>query len=296
VDLPSRAPPVRIDHDGSSRRRKNNPGQVKVLIVEDHARARDTLIGLCESRDDLQVVGETGCGKSAIDAAGTLNPDIVLLDTELPDMSGFDLLRTVAADTSPLGIMVSHGAAHAIRAFEEGAFDYLVMPVAAKRFDKAMSRACHRLNYTAPGIGRASSHPSERARPMPGPPQFLVGERQRKLYPLDPKSIDYIEADGNYVTLRAGKVQYLSRDSIKRLSMQLAEDGFIRITRSLLVNASMVLYAEVAGRGAFALTLASGVCLHSSAAYRDSLLRIIPLQPCRRATVAERPLGSPNLS
>ena len=82
-----------------------------------------------------------------------------------------------------------------------------------------------------------------------------MGERQRRLYPLDPKSIDYIEADGNYVTLRAGKVEYLSRDSIKRLSMQLAELGFVRIARSLLVNAAAVLYAEVAGHGTFALTL-----------------------------------------
>jgi two-component system LytT family response regulator len=104
-----------------------------------------------------------------------------------------------------------------------------------------------------------------------------VGERQRRLYPLDPKSVDYIEADGNYVTLRAGKVEYLSRDSIKRLSMQLADFGFIRIERSLLVNAAAVSYAEVAGHGTFALTLNSGVCLHSSAAYRDSILRIIPL-------------------
>jgi DNA-binding LytR/AlgR family response regulator len=116
-----------------------------------------------------------------------------------------------------------------------------------------------------------------------------VGERQRRLYPLDPKSIDYIEADGNYVTLRAGKVEYLRRDSIKRLSTQLADLGFIRIERSLLVNAAAVLYAEVAGHGTFALTLNSGACLHSSAAYRDSILRIIPLpaMPKRyRGTVA----------
>jgi DNA-binding NarL/FixJ family response regulator len=86
---------------------------VKVLIVEDHALTRDSLMGLCECRDDLQIVGEAGCGKAAIDAAGALRPDIVLLDTELPDMSGFDLLRTVAADTSPLGIMVSSCADHA---------------------------------------------------------------------------------------------------------------------------------------------------------------------------------------
>jgi DNA-binding LytR/AlgR family response regulator len=235
---------------------------VKVLIVDNQSHGRENLIGLCGCRDDLQVVGEAACGKAAIDAAGTLNPDIMILDVELPDMSGFDLLRSASAGPRPLGIMVSNCPDHATRAFEEGAFDYLVMPVAAQRFDRAINRARYRLEDLEPG---------------PAPPRYLVGERQRKLYPLDPKSIDYIEADGNYVTLRAGKVEYLSRDSIKRLSLQLAELGFIRIARSLLVNAAAVLYAEVAGHGTFALTLASGVCLHSSAAYRNSILRIIPL-------------------
>jgi DNA-binding LytR/AlgR family response regulator len=232
---------------------------VKILIVEDQAHARDSLIGLCECRDDIRVVGAAACGNAAIDAAGTLNPDIVLLDAVLPDMSGFDLLRAMAADTCPLGIMVSSCADHATRAFEEGAFDYLVMPVAAKRFDRALTRARDRL-FT-----------------MPDPPRFVVGERQRRLYPLDPKSIDYIEADGNYVTLRVGQVEYLSRDSIKNLSSELAKLDFVRITRSLLVNAAAVSYAERAGHGIFALTLTSGACLHSSAAYRDSILRIIPL-------------------
>ncbi len=251
---------------------------MKVLIVEDHAQVRDGLIGLCECRGDIQVVGEVGCGDAAIGAAGALNPDIVLMGAELPDMSGFDLLRAVAADTSPLGIIVSSGAEHATRAFDEGAFDYLVMPVAPNRFDRSITRARYRLDAAAPGSDRSSSDSSQFGRrTVPAPPRFLVGERQRKLFPLDPRSIDYIEADGNYVTMRTGKVEYLSRDSIKRLSTQLAAVGFIRITRSLLVNAAMVSYAEIAGHGTYALTLTSGICLHSSAAYRDSILRVIPL-------------------
>jgi two-component system LytT family response regulator len=250
---------------------------VKVLIVDDQAETRNSLIRLCERRDDVQVVGEAACGTEAIDAAGPLDADVVLLGVELPDMSGFDLLRAVAADIRPLGIMASNYAGHASRAFEEGAFDYLVMPVAAERFDRAMTRAWHRLNYALSGSGRSISNSLEPGRTSPNPPRFLVGERLRRLYPLDPRSIDYIEADGNYVTLRAGKEEYLSRDSIKRLSMQLAELGFVRIGRSLLVNAAAVSYAEVAGHGTFALTLASGACLHTSAAYRNSILHVIPL-------------------
>ena len=180
---------------------------MKILIVDDHAHARNTLTRLCERSDDIQVVGEAACGRAAIDAAGTLNPDIMFLDVELPDMCGFDLLRSAAVGPRRLGIMVSNCTDHATRAFEEGAFDYLVMPVAAERFDRAIDRARYRLKYAEPGSGRT----------VPVRPRFLVGEREKRLYPLDPMSIDYIEADGNYVTLRAGKVEYLSRDSIKRL-------------------------------------------------------------------------------
>jgi two-component system LytT family response regulator len=250
---------------------------VRILIVDDQADARHRLSRLCKRNDDVEVVVEADCGSAAIDAAGTLNPDIVLLDVELPDMSGFDLLRAMGAGTQPLGIIVSPCADHATRAFEEGAIDYLITPVTAERFDRAMTRARHRIHSGLPGDGRSHWNSSEIGGTPPVSPRFLVGERQRRLYPLDPKSIDYIEADGNYVTLRAGKMEYLSRNSIKRLSLELAEHGFIRIERSLLVNAAAVSYAEVTGHGTFSLTLSSGACLHSSAAYRDSILRIIPL-------------------
>jgi two-component system LytT family response regulator len=106
---------------------------------------------------------------------------------------------------------------------------------------------------------------------------LLIGEREHRLYPLDPERIDYIESDGNYVSIRSGNATYISRDSIKRLADELADFGFVRIERSLLVNIRAVLYAETVGRGRFAFTLSSGACLHSSASYRDAILRALPL-------------------
>jgi two-component system LytT family response regulator len=108
-------------------------------------------------------------------------------------------------------------------------------------------------------------------------PTLLVGEREHRLYPLNPEKIDYIEADGNYVSIRSANVAYIRRDSIKRLAGELAHFGFVRIERSLLVNVRAVLYAETVGRGRFAFTLASGACLQSSATYRDGILRALPL-------------------
>jgi two-component system LytT family response regulator len=108
-------------------------------------------------------------------------------------------------------------------------------------------------------------------------PTLLIGERERRLYPLDPDKIDFIESDGNYVSIRSGNTTYISRDSIKRLAGELAGYGFIRIERSLLVNIRAVLYAEAAGRGRFAFTLYSGACIQSSASYRNAILRALPL-------------------
>jgi DNA-binding NarL/FixJ family response regulator len=73
---------------------------VKVLIVDEQARERDSLLRLSERNDNIEVVAEAGCGRAAIDAAGKLNPDVILLNVELPDMSGFELLRAVGGGHS----------------------------------------------------------------------------------------------------------------------------------------------------------------------------------------------------
>ena len=121
-------------------------------------------------------------------------------------------------------------------------------------------------------------------------PTLLVGERERRLYPLDPEKVDYIESDGNYVSIRSGNAAYISRDSIKRLEGELAHLGFIRIERSLLVNIRAVLYAETVGRGRFAFTLSSGACLQSSSSYREAILRALPLtsSASRRSSSQDR--------
>jgi len=120
-----------------------------------------------------------------------------------------------------------------------------------------------------PALGADARNEARRPAASPlGIGDRLVGERTGRFYFLAPSDVDYITADGNYIYLQIGNDRYINRDSLKRLAPLLEPLGFIRISRSALLNLRRVAYAEREGRGILAFTLNSGVRLVSSAGYR----------------------------
>ena len=114
------------------------------------------------------------------------------------------------------------------------------------------------------------------------PVTLLVGEREHRLRVLTPESVEYIEAQGNYVKLHANGADYISRASLKHLAITLADRGFLRIERSLIVNLRAIAYAQRAGQSTYVFSLHSGASLRSGKRYRGEILRVIPLlQPPR---------------
>ena len=187
----------------------------------------------------------------------------MLIDVALPDMSGFDVLH---------GAGKLRAARHTTRACRtlpsapwwKGAVDYLIKPVGVI-IKRAIALVRQRQVLEAAAQAQLTRAVLES---LGKRPKILVGERQHRLYPLDVEKIEYIEADGNYVTIRAANQEYISRDTIKRLSAELASFGFVRIDRSILLNIRAVQFAEPVGHGTLAFTLSSGACLHSSKTYR----------------------------
>jgi two-component system LytT family response regulator len=164
------------------------------------------------------------------------------------------------------------------RAAVEGAVDCLSKPVSESRFAQAIERVRQHVDHEQTANTQTVS---QLLRLLRRRPPLLVGERLRRLYPLDIARVDYIEADGNYVTIHIGSDEYLSRNSIKRLALDLAEFDFVRIDRSILLNMRAVCFAEPIGHGMLAFTLSSGACLHSSKRYREGILRVLPWHHCR---------------
>ncbi len=118
---------------------------MKLLIVDDEPQTRAALSELCGRSDDLHVVGEAGSGSAAIKAIDELRPDVMLLNVELPDMSGFDVLRAARTEKHwPLGIIVTGNPAHAVTAFAAGALDCLLKPVNVHRFAESIQHARER--------------------------------------------------------------------------------------------------------------------------------------------------------
>jgi two-component system LytT family response regulator len=256
---------------------------MNLLIVDDEPAARVGLKRLCERAPDMRVVGEAGTGAKALEAVESLRPDLMLLDADLPDMSGFDVLRALRRRHQRRTILVTSNEQDAPGAFAAGALDFLMKPVNEQAFCASILRARARGTprpAEAHGLPAAAPAPARRDN-CAGRPLFLVGEREHRLYPLDPFEIDYVQSAGNYVTYHLAGVEYIARESIKRLVAVLAPAGFLRIERSLLLNVRAIAYAQPIGHGSFVFTLTTGARLHSGHAYRDTILAALPLR--RRA-------------
>ena len=251
---------------------------MKILIVDDEPLACSRMARLCAQHADLDVVAQAESGAAAIDAIAAHHPDVVLLDIELQDMSGFEVLRAVgASEEEPGAILITAHPEHAVKAFEIDVIDYLTKPIEPQRFGAAIERARDRCSGKLVPSLRAELAAELRATlgepgDAPGAPRHLVGEKAHRMYFIDAEKVDYIESDGNYVTIHAGEDRYIARGSIKHLGQGLARLGFVRIERSLLLNLSRVAFAERIGHGKFAFTLRSGCRLASGASYRREIL------------------------
>jgi two-component system response regulator AlgR len=200
---------------------------LRTLIVDDEPLAIERLQILCARVPRISLVGTAAEGASALRLMDSLEPDLILLDIQMPGMDGMSVARTLA-DRSwrPALIFVTAFDEFAVTAFDVAAVDYLLKPVEAERLVRAIDRVGDRIGTPAGGAAPA---------PVPWAREFWVPHRGGVIR-VKAGDIDLIEAERDYMRLNIGARSYLLHETISGLERKLDPSEFVRLHRSTLVR------------------------------------------------------------
>lgn len=210
---------------------------LRTLIVDDEPIARQILREELAAFPGVAVVGEAHDGWTAVRHIEALQPDLVLLDIQMPGMTGFDVLRRMRAPLPPAVVFVTAFDAHALEAFEAGAADYLLKPIRTERLVRALSRVRSRRPGDATGAEGLATVLNE---VTPAAPRKIVGRRAGSYYLLDLDEVVTIQADGEIIWIQCAGVRYMAAQTLRELEKRLAGSAFRRIHRKALVNTAHI--------------------------------------------------------
>jgi two-component system LytT family response regulator len=242
---------------------------LQVLVADDEAIARKRLLRLLAAMPDVLVAGECADAHEVLVRVREGAVDVVLLDIQMPELTGLEALQLFPAD-GPLVIFCTAHAAHAIAAFDVGAIDYLLKPIEAARLRKALDRARQhdsRNRYRAE-LTRLQAHP-------PATLQRLALPTRQGIVLLDPAEISHAQLDGELVTIHTSAGSHLSALSLQELESRLPAHGFIRVHRRALLNLAEVVRLEPNEVGGFIARTRGGQAIEvSRQAARDLRRRL----------------------
>lgn len=253
--------------------------RIRVLIVDDEGLARDTLRLLLEASPEIEIVGACENGREAVAAIDTLQPELVFLDIQMPEMNGFEVIEAVGIDKMPLVVFVTAYDQYALQAFDAQALDYLLKPFDDDRFEQALSRAVDRVRQREAGdlsqqlAGLLSSRTDE-VRDEPASARIMIKNRDT-LYFVKAEEIDWVEAAGDYVALHVGAKSHLLRETMGRMEKRLGSRHFVRIHRSSIVNIDRIKEITPYFHGDYIVRLHTGKELRLSRRYWDRVEQVL---------------------
>jgi two-component system LytT family response regulator len=228
---------------------------VSVLIVDDESPARDRLRRMLANIEGVRLIGEAESGVQAVEMIGEQNPDLILLDIQMPGLDGFEVVEALA--DPPLVVFVTAYDEYAIRAFEVNALDYLLKPFSQERLEKAIRRAQEGLTeerdfaqQLAPLMESLAEHGRYATR-------LAVHDRDR-VRVLQVDEVDWIEAEREDVFVHVGQGSYPIRRTLAQLEARLDPACFFRAHRSAIVNLDRVQEIIPWFKGSHRLRLTTG--------------------------------------
>jgi two-component system LytT family response regulator len=245
---------------------------IRVLIVDDEPLARGVLREMLQSDPDVTIVGECVNGKEAVRAIKESIPDLLFLDIQMPEMGGFEVLAALDKGQAPYLVFVTAYDQYAVRAFEVHALDYILKPFDRERFETSWQRAkAEVLRGRNGGVEQKILSLLEDLKAGNKYLERLVIKSSGRIYFLETHEIDWIQAEGNYVSVHAGKKAHLLRETITGLESQLDPKKFLRIHRSAIVRIDRIKELQPWFHGEYHVVLHDGTELTLSRNYRERL-------------------------
>lgn len=244
---------------------------MRVLIVDDEPLARKALQNFLAARSDVEHFDAAGDAGEALEKIAENSYDLLLLDINMPDMSGTELVDRLKGSqpSLPAIVFVTAHDEHAIAAFERHAIDYVLKPFTRERMSEALGRALHRtqseraarLLAALPQVHKPSGSQESR---------IAIKVKGRVLF-LNPADVIAVQAEGNYVLLQEASASHLLRESISAVAEKLKPYGFIQIHRSVLVNTSCVEEIKPYLTGEYGLRIRGGKEYTVTRTYKKNL-------------------------
>jgi two-component system, LytTR family, response regulator len=215
--------------------------RVRVLIVDDEPLACAGLRRMLEDIDWLCCIGMASDGTQAVACIEALQPDLVFLDIQMPQMSGLEVVAVITHQ--PRIVFTTAHAEHAVSAFELGALDYLLKPFSQIRLHQSLARLRQTLDLKSPSAAQQHST-AQRLREVWSSAchERIYVRSGRTLRPILLADVESFEASGDYVAVnvRGETTPHLLNLSLRQLESKLAPESFVRIHRSQLVNVSQI--------------------------------------------------------
>ena len=216
--------------------------KITSLIIDDEILARKRLRNLLKETPEVSILGECSSGKQSIEMITKLNPQLIFLDIQMKDMTGFDVLNALKTETKPLVIFVTAYDKYAIKGFDYFAFDYLLKPFRDERFFQSLEKVSNyiknnrsnELETKLEGLLNYINNPKTPTKETTV--QKLPIKLGNKVHFINTPNIKYIEASGYYAEIQTDEKQYLLRESLSNLIIKLNKAEFIRIHRSTIIN------------------------------------------------------------
>lgn len=245
-----------------------NREAISVVVVEDEHLARARAVRMVREQRDMVIVAEAGTGPAAVETIEQHRPDLALIDIALPELNAFEVLSAVNGPL-PLVVFMTAFDQYAVKAFEVHAVDYLLKPLEKARFTEAIERVRRRL------ATRESGGAEDVLRRL-APSGLLQNQRLLvragdRMIVVTPRDIDWIVAVGNYVKIHRGGESFVVRQTLATMEQRLRPDGFVRIQRSIVVNARKIVELVRESRESYAVVMSNGTRLRLGERYRDNL-------------------------